>query len=74
MKHIERLTVKYRGRIVGTLSLTPDNRLCAFEYDNTWLAEGFSISPLEMPLQKGLFIAKPQPFSGGFGILLRPMT
>ena len=35
MKHIERLTVKYRGRIVGTLSLTPDNRLCAFEYDNT---------------------------------------
>lgn len=68
MKHIECLTVKYRGRIVGTLSLTPDNRLCAFEYDNTWLAEGFSISPLEMPLQKGLFIAKPQPFSGGFGI------
>lgn len=68
MKQIERLTVKYRDRIVGTLSLTPDNRLCAFEYDSAWLAEGFSISPLEMPLQKGLFIAKPQPFSGGFGI------
>lgn len=65
---IDQLSVKYHGRIVGTLSLTPDNKLCAFEYDKTWLAEGFSISPLELPLQPGLFLAKASPFSGGFGI------
>ena len=37
MIKIDRLTVKYHDRVVGTLSLTPDNKLCAFEYDTTWL-------------------------------------
>ncbi len=64
----DRLTVKYHERVVGTLSLTPDDRLCAFEYDSAWLSEGFSISPLELPLKTGLFIAKHQPFHGNFGI------
>lgn len=64
----ERLTVSYHDRSVGTLSLTPDDRLCAFEYDSAWLHDGFSISPLELPLKTGLFIAKPQPFHGDFGI------
>jgi len=68
MKKIEALNVSYRGRRVGTLSFTPDNRLCAFEYDNSWLGDGFSISPLELPLRQGLFIAKPQPFHGNFGV------
>ena len=65
---MERLIVKYHNRTVGILSLTPDNKLCAFEYDSNWLADGFSISPLELPLQQGVFIAKPQPFYGNFGI------
>lgn len=64
----DKLTVKYHGEKVGTLSLTPDNRLCAFEYDREWMAEGFSVSPLELPLKPGLFIAKPRPFYGNFGI------
>jgi len=68
MKRIDYLKVRYHDQIVGTLSLTPDNKLCAFEYDKTWLADGFSISPLELPLRTGLFIAKPQPFYGNFGI------
>lgn len=68
MKSIDRLTVKYHDRIVGILSLTPDDKLCAFEYDKNWLIDGFSISPLELPLRQGLFIAKPQPFYGNFGI------
>ena len=62
------LTVKYHDRVVGTLSLTPDDRLCAFEYDRLWLSDGFSISPLELTLKTGLFIAKHQPFHGDFGI------
>lgn len=68
MKSIDKLTVKYHGIVVGSLSLTPDNRLCAFEYDKAWLVDGFSISPLELPLKPGLFIAKPEPFYGNFGI------
>ena len=68
MKTIDRLTVKYHDRNVGTLSLTPDDKFCAFEYDKNWLVSGFSISPLELPLREGLFVAKPQPFYGNFGI------
>ena len=29
---------------------------------------GFSISPLDLPLESSLFIAKPEPFWGNFGI------
>lgn len=65
---IDRLTVKYHGEIVGVISLTPDDMRLAFEYDSRWLAEGFSISPLELPLKAGLFLAKPTPLYGNFGI------
>lgn len=68
MRKTEKLKVLFRGRMVGTLSLTPDNRLNVFEYDKSWLANGFSISPLELPLKPGVFIAKPQPFYGNFGV------
>lgn len=54
---IDKLRVKFHGHTVGHLSLTPDNRLCVFEYEKSWLAYGFSISPLELPLQPGVFIA-----------------
>lgn len=68
MKKIDRLTVKYHDTEVGILSLTPDDRLCAFEYNTNWLKDGFSISPLELPLRPGIFIAKPYPLHGNFGI------
>lgn len=68
MKFINKLIVTYHSRSVGTLSMTPDNRLCAFQYDREWLADGFSISPLDLPLKPDLFIAKPQPFWGNFGV------
>lgn len=68
MKSIDKLIVKFHDRTVGSLSLTPDNKLCAFEYDKDWIAEGFSISPFELPLKQGLFIANPHPFYGNFGI------
>lgn len=68
MRKVEKLKVLFRGQRVGSLSLTPDNRLNVFEYDKSWLVNGFSISPLELPLKSGVFIAKPQPFHGDFGI------
>lgn len=68
MNSVNKLTVSYHNRKVGTLSMTPDNRLCAFQYDKAWLSNGFSISPLDLPLKTDLFIAKPEPFWGNFGI------
>ena len=68
MKNIDKLTVKYHNDVVGIISLTPDNKRLAFEYAPRWIAEGFSISPLELPLKSGLFLAKPQPLYGNFGI------
>ncbi len=68
MRKTENLKVLFRGQLVGSLSLTPDNRLNVFEYDKSWIVDGFSISPLELPLKSGVFIAKPQPFYGNFGI------
>lgn len=65
---INRLQVYYRNQEVGVLGRTPDNSRCTFEYNKEWLAEGFSISPLELPLRAGIFVAEPTPFYGNFGI------
>ena len=59
MTKIDKLTVRYHGEVVGVISLTPDDKRLAFEYDPHWIADGFSISPLELPLKTGLFLAKP---------------
>ncbi|MEZ3578356.1 MAG: type II toxin-antitoxin system HipA family toxin [Muribaculaceae bacterium] len=68
MEKTEKLKVIFRGQTVGMLSHTPDYRLNIFEYDKSWLVDGFSISPLELPLQSGAFLAKARPFGGNFGV------
>lgn len=55
MKSVNKLIVTYHSRSVGTLSMTPDNRLYAFQYDREWLANGFSISPLDILIVKSIF-------------------
>jgi len=55
------------NRVVGRLAIKSDG-LCAFEYAAEWLQSGFSISPFELPLKPGVFIAKRTPFEGGFGV------
>lgn len=67
MKNLQSVIVKYRGQTVGTLSMG-NRSCCQFEYDAYWLANGFSISPLHLPLKAGLFSADYQPFRGNFGI------
>jgi serine/threonine-protein kinase HipA len=67
MDKINVLTVKYQGRLVGSMATTPNN-LCAFEYSKEWLAEGFSISPFSLPLREGVFLPKIDPFDGLFGV------
>lgn len=68
LRPINKLTVTYHDHKVGTLMMDPAKRLCVFQYDKLWIANGFSISPLELPLATDLFIAKPEPFWGNFGI------
>ncbi|MBQ9936146.1 MAG: type II toxin-antitoxin system HipA family toxin [Lachnospiraceae bacterium] len=67
MKINKFLLVYFHNRLVGTLALTKDNRV-AFEYDDDWLDNGFSISPFSLPLKKTVFIPEKLHFSGLFGV------
>ena len=67
MKEVLAISVMYRHRKVGTLSMG-SNSCCQFEYDRDWLSDGFSISPLKLPLKEGLFTADYEPFRGNFGV------
>ena len=67
IKNILSVIVLFHGRKVGTLSMG-NHSCCQFEYDRAWLRDGFSISPLQLPLKAGLFSAQWQPFKGNFGI------
>lgn len=66
MKDILKIIVSLDNRTIGTLQMTPERDRCAFEYDKDWLANGFSISPWELPLRTGLIYSKEKSFSGGF--------
>lgn len=65
---IDKLLVFYRERYVGTLMMDPETGCSIFEYSEQWLSDGFSISPIELPLQKGVFIADMKSFDKGFAI------
>ena len=67
MNRINKLSVRYNEKSVGTIALYK-NTLAAFEYDREWLADGFPISPFSLPLEKGVFIPKPEPFEGLYGV------
>lgn len=68
MEDIDQLSVRFRGREVGILQLSPERDHCVFSYSATWLKDGFSLSPLELPLQNDLFHASPSDYSGGFAV------
>lgn len=68
MNNYKTLAVWMDGRRVGTLAVA-QNHLVAFEYDKDWLADGYSISPLSLPLERGVFLPKRyDPFEGLFGV------
>ena len=67
MKEINKLDVFFNDTKVGTLVETEDHKI-AFQYDNNWLINGFSISPFSLPLNNKVFFAKYDPFDGLFGV------
>ena len=68
MNKIKSLQVFYNEKKVGTLALMKKNNIVAFEYDNEWINNGFSISPFSLPLKKQVFIPKIDPFDGLYGV------
>lgn len=68
MIDVKKINVQLRDEPVGTLQRDPANGVCVFEYDKGWLANGFSLSPTELPLQSGLFYADKDKFGGGFAV------
>lgn len=67
MREINSLCVKYHDRTVGTLAETKEGK-GAFQYDREWLENGFSISPLSLPLDDRVFIPKSDTLEGLFGV------
>ena len=67
IKDISAVSVLYHGRKVGIVSVA-GRGTSQFEYDKEWLQDGFSISPLQLPLKAGLFTADYVPVGGDFGI------
>ena len=67
MKEDNRLQVYYEEMCVGPLALTADHK-AAFQYDEEWLENGFSISPFSLPLKKQVFLPTKDYFSGLFGV------
>ena len=61
------LEVFLGDRHVGTLARDDEGMAC-FEYAAGWLADGFSISPLSLPLEARLFRPGRDPFDGMFGV------
>lgn len=70
MNKIKKLKVIFNEKKVGTLALLNKNKiyLLAFQYDDEWIKNGFSISPFSLPLENKVFIPKIDPFNGMFGV------
>ena len=67
MEPVKSLSVFLGDRLVGTLARYETYRT-AFQYAEEWRRTGFSISPLSLPLTGEVFLSKPDPFDGLFGV------
>ncbi|MDD4351299.1 MAG: type II toxin-antitoxin system HipA family toxin [Clostridia bacterium] len=67
MKKIKKLIVKYNERTIGYLAELENNTI-AFQYDDEWIKNGFSISPFSLPLSDQVYINKKDTFNGLFGV------
>jgi len=47
--------VKLWGTVIGAVSLDDTKRSAAFEYDSSFLSSGIEVSPIVMPLKKGVY-------------------
>lgn len=66
MVDVKKIQVLYRNLPVGILQMDASQGVCVFEYEKSWLADGFSLSPTELPLQSGLMYADKDKLGGVF--------
>lgn len=66
-RRIDSLRVLYHNKVVGRLTMGTNNT-CLFQYSKQWQKDGFSISPLKLPLNNDVFEAPYMPFFGNFGV------
>lgn len=64
---MNKIVVKYHNVVVGTIVEHKQGKIY-FEYDDNWIKNGFSISPILLPLRKELFEAKTHYFEGLHGV------
>ena len=67
IKDVKKVTVKYNERIVGYLAEIEPS-VIGFQYDDEWVKNGFSISPLSLPLDNKVYISKKELFNGLYGV------
>lgn len=67
MKNENKVEVFFDSKHVGTLAQL-DRTKTAFQYSSSWISDGFSISPISLPLDNRLFISNIEPFEGLFGV------
>lgn len=70
MTDAKKLEVYYHDEPVGYLAETADHMI-AFQYSDNWLRNGFSISPLSLPLNNSVFVPPEKcrdRFGGLFGV------
>ena len=64
---IKKVTVKYNERVVGYLAEIEPS-VIGFQYDEAQVKDGFSISPLSLPLNNAVHVSKKELFAGLFGV------
>ena len=67
ISRVRKLTVKYNGKTVGYLAQLDDDSI-AFQYDDTWIKNGFSISPFSLPLSNKIYQDGKDIFGGLYGV------
>lgn len=63
---VKKLVVKHNEKTVGTLSLVEGG--IAFQYDEEWVENGFSISPFSLPLSTKVYSNRSDVFEGLYGV------
>lgn len=67
METIKKLTVKYNSQTVGYLAELKNKKI-AFQYDEEWVKNGFSISPFSLPLSNEIYQDGKVIFGGLYGV------
>ena len=67
INNVTKIVVKHNNIIVGYLAELSETAI-AFQYDSSWLEDGFSISPFSLPLSNKVFYNSKPIFNGLFGV------